>query len=258
MCMDRDDEQIAHRLKRARARRFKTAGKAIEELEARWGIKRRTYFSHEAGERTPSDRDIERYAELFGVTPQYLRYGDGSEVFDSAEEIVNEDEDKGLPRLINQGVEQFKLNPSHNHPVRFIVILSANEIRKISTGQGDLAKMSGRSLPVPDFLSASRHSFAYIIPQNDMAMMTDRGQSFGPGTCLIIDQEREIAPGDFVLVEHADFAAPLFRTFRAVAPYKPGMTFELSAFNPAYQNILVDAAAKVISIGRVIWAQLQL
>lgn len=228
---------------------FQTAVQAIHALK----LIRRTYYSHEAGERMPSDDDICRYADLYGVTPTYLRYGD-----DAAEQ------DRGAGRsaknslvpstvLVNQPSQLSKLSASQNYGVRPIVILSAKDIRSLSKGRGVLTFMSRETLPVPEFLAAGPDAFAYIIPPGDFSMIARNGPSFHPGTALVVDPERRIEPGDKVLVDLKDFDAPLLRIYKAVRPYIPGTPFTLSALNEAFDDIRVDDADRVLSIARLIW-----
>ncbi len=242
---------IGQRLRRARSEHHKSAREAIAALRKRWGdTVISTYYSHEAGARMPSDSDLERYAEQFGVSVAYLRYGDYSERFDGAKIPVNKDESDASADGVNQAREQIDLKSSHKPSVRLILLLSADQIRELSTGRGDLAKMSGHTLPVPDFLDASRHSFAFIIPKNDLSMVNPAGETFPPGSWIIADPKRPILPGDLVFADLDEFG-PVLRRYVGAKAHAPGARFELHAANPAYRPIAVEPK-DLLLIGRVI------
>lgn len=246
--------QFAARLRRARMRHYKSVARAYAALHSKWSsVKRRTYYSHEAGERLPSDQDIERYAQMFEVTPQYLRYGTDAEAFEDGVEEEMSDDTAEEPPVINQLTRSGDLESSHNSDVRFIVVLSAGDIRSLSLKRGDLAQMSGTKIPVPAFVQASARSHAYIIPASDNSMVASDGPSFLPGTCLVIDPARPILPGDLVLADLQGFDEPLFRRYRAARPYARGVRFALEALNPAYEMIAVENPQDCLSVGRLIW-----
>lgn len=245
-------QAIASRIKFARKLKFHRAIDAIEELEQRYGKKRSSYYSHESGARLPDDEDIGRYAELFGVTPEFIRYGSGSEVYKGTATAINEDESEASVVAINQYRRQSDLKSSHIHPVRLIIILSAEQIRTLSAG-GDLATMSGSTLPVPDFLAASPDSFAYLIPSHDFSMVAASGPSYAPGACVVIDPQRQIAPGDRVYADIEGFDEPVVRKFVAARPFTTGLKFRLEAFNPAFDPIELSDPQEIRVLARVIW-----
>lgn len=248
---DMNQAELAQRLRQARMRKFKTAALAVEALNKQGGVKRRTYYSHEAGERTPSEADLRLYSELFGVTPEYLRYGTGAEQLESEPADGSGDGDGS----INQAGEQLEIISSHNPKVRFIVVLSAGEIGQLATNRGDLANMSGRRLPVPDFLDASAQSFIYIMPDDDLSMATLDSQSIPPGTIICIDLDQTVAPilpGRFVLARLKGYDEPLIRRYVADRPYNATSPFTLEALNPSYKPIDVSAPSDCELIGRII------
>lgn len=259
--MTNDDEDreerlaFAARLTHARKRVFPKTGEAIDMLKTRYGIKRRTYFSHESGERLPKDAAIMQYAELFQVTPEYLRYGTGAENFEEADEGEPTDEPEDEALQVNQLTRQDNFNPSHNTSIRFIVLLSADDIRAISLEKGNPTEMSGARIPLPAFTQAGPQTFAYILPERDTAMVASDGPSFRPGTCLLIDPDRTIMPGDFVLADLKDYELPLLRRYKAARSYAQGVRFTLEALNPAYETITVDSPKDCLKIGRLILTQ---
>ncbi len=244
---------IGARIHRAQQRKFRFGSDAIEELERRYGKKAKAaYYSHRRGVRLPDDATLRNYAELFEVTFEYLRTGAGAELFETDPVPINKAESAGSVIQINQHRQQTDLKSSHIHPVRFIIILSAEQIRLIGAG-GDLATMSGSTLPVPDFLSASPDSFAYFIPSHDFSMVAASGPSYGPGACVVIDPQRQIAPGDRVYADIEGFDEPVIRKFVAARPFTSGLKFRLEAFNPAFEAIEVIDPAQIRVLARVIW-----
>lgn len=249
-------KEIGARIMHAQKRKFRFGSDAIEELERRHGKKvKAAYYSHRSGTRLPDDDTLRIYADLFDVPFEYLRLGTGAEEIESSAAQINEDESTASAVIsINQHRQEIDLKASHKHGVRFIPILSADQIRVLSAGQGDLAQMSGHTLPVPSFLSASSDSFAYFIPANDFSMVATSGPSYAPGACIVIDPQRQITPGDRVYAEIEGFDDPVVRKYVAARAYAPGVRFRLEAFNPAFEAIEVTDAAQVRVLARVIWA----
>lgn len=266
---------LAARIEVARRRKFRTSVDAQQAYKMRgWKQAPRTYYSHESGERWPGG-DIVRYSILFEVPVSFFLFGGFPEISD--EEVakvaarkarqmagrsgkrarklrVRTNEGEASPLQVNQITDQFNSNTSHNAGYRPIVVLSASEIRERNkTGRGGPTVMSGQqTILVPQSLLASVHSYAYVIPPDDLAMVAEKPPSFTPGTHLIADPERPIPPGKLVLVDHADYPEPLFRIYKASRPYVPGTPFRLEALNRAYEEIQVDDPGKLLSIARII------
>lgn len=246
---------IGARIHRAQKRKYRFSSDAIEELERRHGKKvKASYYSHRSGTRLPDDVTLQMYADLFDVPIAYLRLGVGAEEIEGQDAQIKEDESERSGDIINQHRREFELKSSHKHPVRLIPILSADQIKDLRTGRGDLAQMSGRTLPVPDFLNASSDSFAFFIPTDDFSMVAPNGPSYAPGACIVIDPQRQITPGDRVFAEIEGFDDPVVRKYVAARPYAPGVRFRLEAFNPSFAAIEVPDSGEVRFIARVIWA----
>jgi phage repressor protein C with HTH and peptisase S24 domain len=251
--------QIGERILFAQKRKYRFGSDAIEELERLHGKKvRAAYYSHRRGTKLADDDTLRKYADLFEVPFEYLRLGIGAEEIERQPEQINEDESEGSITTINQGKQQTDLKSSHKLPIRFIPILSADQIRDLSFGRGGLAQMSGRTLPVPDFLNVSPDSYAYLIAQNDYSMVVASGPSYGPGTCIVLDPQRTILPGDVVLADIEGFGGPVIRKFVAARAFTPGLKFRLEAFNPAFEAIEIADPAELSAIARVIWIAQQI
>lgn len=245
-------KQIGARIQRAQERKFRFGSDAIEELERKHGKKvKAAYYSHRSGMRMPNDDTLRIYAELFDVPFEYLRLGIGADKIETEAAAINKDESVASVVSINQHRQQLDIKPSQTPFARSIPILSAEQIRMLGAG-GDLATMSGRTLPTPDFLTPGPDSFAYFIPPHDFSMVAASGPSYAPGACVVIDPQRQIAPGDRVYADIEGFDEPMIRKFVAVRSFTPGLRFRLEAFNPAFQAIEVTEPAQVRVLARVI------
>lgn len=241
--------EFGARLKAVRKQHYSTAVEAIDVMAKMWGLKGRTYFSHEKGDRMPSDIELERYAAFFGVTPQYLRYG--VEGDDRPDKVV-------VPfsagvRPVNQLSQNFDINASRRPAARYIKILSAIEIKELIFGGGDLATLPGQgALPVPASLPVSDEAFTYEIPSYDHSMVGQGNIAFHPGSSLVVDPREQVLPGHYVLASVPDLDAPLVRRYDAAKPYQPGVAFTLTALNEAYKPIEVSGPDSGLVIGRII------
>lgn len=268
---------LGARLEIARLREFDSVRAAIDALREASDqpdqIKPRAYYLHESGERRPRKMSrLRLYADTFKVPLSYLLFGEGAEVYEAeardlaarkrivlkidalkGEKTVAESSRKIVP--INQDIELIETNTIHNPIDRSRVILTASEIRKLSTGRGDLATMSGPMLSVPDFLNPSRHSFWYRVPAIDVSMApTSReGHSFPPGGIGLFDQEAKILPGDYVLAYLDDWDEPVMRQYVASRAYSAGASFKLEALNPAYEPIEIPLKSKCRYIARLVF-----
>jgi hypothetical protein len=280
-----DADLLAARLEVARIRKFDRRAAAITALEKMPSpdgdsyVAARTYHSHETGHRRPKMQRLLVYVALFEIPLDYLLFGVDAERYEAeARDLAKragtslkidkfttpsdqraltlvknlEDDSKINADPINQLSQQSESKASHNPDTRFIVILTASEIRKLSTGKGDLAAMSGPMLPVPDFLNASRHAFAYRIPVDDNSMVGPGGLSFNAGGICMIDPEAPIPPGKYALAIIKGEPEPVVRQYVASGPYAPGRTFELHALNPAFRPIIVANKSACLFIARVI------
>lgn len=281
-----DPQLLAARLEVARIRKFDRRAGAIEALEAMPSpdgdnsyVAARTYHSHETGHRKAKMQRLLVYVALFEIPLDYLLLGHDAERYEAeARELAKragvtlkidkftspserreltvvknfEDDSNINVDQINQVLQQSESKASHNPSTRLIVILTASEIRKLSTGKGGLAKMSGPMLPVPDFLDASRRAFGYQIPADDISMVSPSGLSFNAGGVCTIDPDAPIPPGKYVLAIIRGEPEPMLRQYIASGPYAPGRPFELHALNPAYKPIVVTNKSACLFIGRVI------
>jgi transcriptional regulator with XRE-family HTH domain len=88
MTQQTDTHLVAHRLKAARQRIFRSAAQAAESL----GMNASTVRAHENGQNGVNVLDLERYARRYGVSADWLLAGKGEmDVTDSAPSIASSD-----------------------------------------------------------------------------------------------------------------------------------------------------------------------
>ena len=263
-------ELMGARLEVARMRKYpgKPAAAAVRDLEDFHNVRRRTYYSHEAGEKKPKLPMLRIYSQLFDVALDYFLYGTDAQIYETEARAIaaeqktalridfNQDEQSSSALPINQRAQQFDINSSHNSSHRFIVLLSAGDIKKLSTGRGDLTQMSGRTLPAPGFVEASEDSFWYQIPAHDFSMVNGDGPSLPPGTICLADRDHErapIEPGRFVIVDLDGREEPLIRRYVADRSYTSGVRFSLEPLNPRSETIDVTDPSQCLLIARIIF-----
>jgi SOS-response transcriptional repressor LexA len=256
---------LAARLQAARARLFHRIADAIEALAMRWKTKKRTYYSHESGERRPKMDDLLRYAETFEVPLEFFLRGDENIVWDTVVQEYARQKFKNLSNgddvnpvethaKINHHSNFLESNSSHNQTVRTIVLLSAGEIKTLNSNRGVLTRMSGERLPVPPFLEAGENCFWYVMPRHDLSMVSDNQLfSLNPGAVMLVDLDQNIAPGQCVLADIEGREQPVVRVYKAVTDKSKGAIFALDALNPSVESIYITKQEQCRTIGRVIF-----
>lgn len=222
---------------------------AIEAMPAKWSIAQRTYYSHERGERAPEREDtLQHYCELFDVSRDFLLFGVGNESADyqNAESVE-------LTQEINHGNKQERQNPSKFEGFRYIPIIRASN-GKIKTDEGALA-MSEEFIPVSSSLLAGPRAFGYEIADDDDSMVGDAGRNFAPNSFVVIDPDRDVMPGKFVLVQFAGMDPTVRQMQSSVAfkPASPQYPFTLNAVNPRFEPYLVSKSGDCKIYGRVVF-----
>lgn len=244
---DEERDEFGKRLTAARMSKYPFAPAAIEAINRLHKIQRRTYYSHESGSRFPGSAAlILVYCHLFNVRAEYL--------------LLLEDRatDKAEPpaKRINQVLERLPFYASSAGDTLYIPRLTASDIRDLLTGQLDLATFAGGRFPVPKHVAAGPMTFEFQIPQGDMSMVGTDGPPFFPGSHLIIDPERETAPGEYLLCLPAGAKNPLPRRLQSRFPYTPDAPrypFKLIAASPYAEAIEVHSADDCAILGRIIF-----
>lgn len=228
---------------------YKKISDFTNELQARAPhLEARNYYHWEAGSRIPRDDEvINLLAQMLNTTAEWLVSGPAEEV--NAPPL---NDNRGR---INQTIEIPSIKPFKLPALRYIPVLSASEIRSLLLGNGNLTTMSREQLPAPPHTDAGADAFYYRIPEDDTSMVGGAGHSFPPGTLLLINRERPIQPGAFLLAQQADMPGPIMRQLQApfpVVPANPRFPFRLIALNPMAQPIVCSAGESWEILGRVV------
>jgi SOS-response transcriptional repressor LexA len=249
--------------------KYPFAPAVIEDINQLYKIQRRTYYSHESGSRFPNSGPlILIYAYLFGVRPEYLllredtytRTGTDALSVDQVREALGleppGDVDEPPRRRINQAIERLPVYASGVSDTLYIPRLTASDIRDLLTGQLNLSSFSGDRFPVPRHVAAGQMAFAFQIPQGDISMVGADSPPFFPGAYLVVDPERETAPGEYLLCLPVGAKNPLPRRLQSRFPYTPDaprFPFKLVAASPYAEPIEVHSADDCAILGRIIY-----
>lgn len=249
--MDEDLKRaFGRRLTEARQARYPRRSHFIAALNAKYPgtITPKGYHNHEDGLRWPVQLGlVDLYAEMLETTRDWLLFGKGKQ--------VNADELKESPAPINQRIESFDINTFKSGGFRYIPKLSASEIRLMLNGHGDPANMTGERIAVAQDIPAGPRTFSYTIPQGDASMVSPSGLSFPAGTHLMIDMDRTVAPGDFLLCWPTGLPVPVLRQLQAAFPLELTALrypFKLVALHPMAEPITVESASDCEVLGRMI------
>jgi len=245
-------KEFGRRLQWARKKaKYATRKAAIDSLPDVWCIAPRTYYSHERGERMPDSEDtLQHYCELFNVSRDFLLFGNGPEIaeYRSAEATESASEINHVPNQVYE--KSFLLEA-----VRYIPIIRASDIQKIISGKEALAEMTKEFLPVSSSLLAGPRSFAFEITAEDNSMVGDSGYSFPPFSHVVVDPDRDIMPGKFLLVQFPGME-PTVRQLKSSRPYQPSnpaFPFILQAANPNFGPITINSKDDCTVLGRVVF-----
>jgi SOS-response transcriptional repressor LexA len=191
------------------------------------------------------------YCTRFEISRDFLLFGSGPE----QDEYLHDTAEKG-GAPINQATDLYKIRSSQYGGVRYIPILTASNLLKLLTGEGNLGAMSQDHLPVPKDLLAGPNSFSLQIPADDQSMIGEGAVSFPPLSFVVIDPDQEIMPGKYALARLSGWQMPILRQYQAAFPYSATSRrypFELHALNRGVRPIVVNSADECDLIGRVIF-----
>lgn len=244
------DRKIAFGMRLAKARRdagFGARADAIKAIAEKTTQSWRNYYFHENGERVPNaDEIIHVYADVFGVTADWLLVGDQPDPQSSVK--VN-----GTAG-INQPHENKELISSKLENIRYYPILSASQIDIHLKGKE--APMPREHLPAPKSLMAGPNSFAFEIPSTDLSMLGEgTTRQFSPSSHVVIDPDQSIIPGKYALVQLPGFEYPVVRMVRAKSPIsskRASYPYTLIAANSAFAAIECRKRKDCRILGRVI------
>lgn len=268
-------EEFGRRMAWARERAgYENAASAYREIVQLYDLAKRTYYSHDVGERVPDDDElIEIYAQLFDVTVGFLllREAEPKGPARGRQPVESVRERLGLNSLlrpaqmarpvnhgpVNQVLERHEIKPSQIDNIRYISVLSASDIKDLFIGNGRLRTASRERLPMPPHVAAGPRAYFYRMPSFDHSMVGHAGgDSFPPGTDVLIDPDRAIAPGDYLLCRPAGVETPVLRKLQSTSAYlssSPHYPFKLVALNPQVAPIFVETAEDCHIDGRMIY-----
>lgn len=115
--------------------------------------------------------------------------------------------------------------------------------------------MSSDQLPAPAQINAGPQAYTYQIPADDSSMVGNGHRSFHPGDFLVIDPDRVIKPGEFMLVWLPGWTEPALRQLqssRPIDPVDPHYDFTLVALNPNFAPVKVSDPRDVEICGRLV------
>lgn len=193
------------RLQNLRKRKgFKSAADAARAF----GWRESTYRSHENGTRDLSRNAARKYAAAFGCTiDELLKSHNGGPDYDNT--VKRALAIRPLPRLAWGMVDGQALDQRIEQPESY------------SSVPGEI-EVGNR---------------AFVIDNQDDSMVDVEGRigiSFRPGNLLIIDPDKEITPGAFVIAEVPDSPQWVFRQYRVIGYENGESVVHLVPFNSSY------------------------
>lgn len=224
-----DWNAVGERLQKARIDRgFKTAISAVR----RFGWPERSYYKHESGERRIMPEELSAYAVAYKVSVIWLMHG--------------------VSPQSNHDAQNIPIKPLSDLDIREVPLLNSQSLRELDDFIRGGILVSDRSVVVPEFIQVGNRTIAYVIPDSDLSMLGERGDTFPPGTMLIVDPDKAIIPGNYILTQPENFDAPILRRYEAVRSPSKYTPFTLSALNQAYQPIVIGDPESCRIIGRLV------
>jgi transcriptional regulator with XRE-family HTH domain len=210
-------QSIAGRLRRARiGAGFEKASEAARKFG--WSYSR--YMNYENAERAVPPKQAILFAAAFGVTVDYLYFGD----------------DAFLKQI--EGARAFSSRMPRRIPL--VALENMTDLERIASGQEPAA---AGALPVFD--QEGLPDRAIFIEIADKSMSNPQEPvSFEPGDKALIDLDAEPAPGDFVLALVPDEKTALFRLYREVGRAEDGsMIVDLVPLNLNFRTVRISNAS---------------
>jgi len=222
-------DEVGKRLQQAREERG--FAKPIDAVR-RFGWPRDSYYKHESGARRPMPEALSAYAAAYKVSVIWLMHG--------------------ISPKSNHDAQNIPIKTLNDLDIHEIPLLNSNILGTLDDFIKGGTLVSDKSVVVPEFAQVGSRAIAYLIPDSDLSMLGERGDTFPPGTMLIIDPDKAIAPGNYILTLPAQFEVPILRRYEATRSPSKNTPFTLSALNPAYQPIVVNNPESCRIIGRLV------
>jgi len=224
-----DWHEVGKRLQQARIK--SGFAKPIDAIR-RFGWPRDSYYKRESGTRKIMPEELSTYAAAYGVSVIWLMHG--------------------ISPQSNHNAQNIPIKPLNNLDRHEIPLLGSDTLGQLDNLIKGGTIVSDKKVAVPEFIKTGIRAIAYLIPDNDLSMLGERGDTFPPGTMLIIDPDKEIIPGNYILALPDNFELPVLRRYEAIRSPSPKTPFTLSALNPAYQPIVVNSSESCRIIGRLV------
>lgn len=240
--------QIGCKIKAARQKVYRRALDAHAAMSKHTTISLNSLQKHESGARRPSERLIKLYAKLYKTSV-------GTLLPDTVK--VTPDTTRVNAEVNSQPVKVNKQLPDKADSFSFVIpqirhipVFTQEEIGRYVQERMPMSQVPNHTLPLPAQMAAGPQAFAYEMPMDDRSMVNDTVPSIGPGTICIVDPDREVKPGDFVLVSGGGGLMTV-RMLQADSDFAPGAPFTLVALNKLYFPTR-DAQSTWQIVGRVI------
>lgn len=200
------------RLRQLRMRRFLTAVQAA----AYFGWNPNTYKSHENGIRPISKKAAEKYARGYNVSVGWLLFGEGAPPITSDNIGKNNLAVRHIPRLDWDVVGTL---------IAMKDALAAATEYYVARSDDNFGPLTF-ALTVKDESMQNTNAFAVV--------------SFQPGDEILLDPERSVSPGDFVLARISNRNETVFRQYRETGFDKQGRkVVTLHSLNPNYADVQI-------------------
>jgi transcriptional regulator with XRE-family HTH domain len=214
---------IAQRLRRARIHAgFDRATEAVRKFG--WNYSR--YMNYENGERALPPKQAILFASAFGVTVDYIYFGNGD--------------------MLNQNKTATAISSKIVRRIPLVGLENIAEFHRIASG---FEPMLAATIPVSG--DDSLPGRAIFIEIQDKSMSNpNEPVSFEPGDKAMIDLEALPSPADFVLALVPEERTALFRLYREVGRAADGsMIVDLVPLNPNFRIVRMSDASPGQIIG---------
>ncbi len=262
-------EAFGLRLKIAARARGLTTKDVIGKIRDRVGLSEAGFHKHWAGASMARGEKLQAYSDILDVTADWLTSGGGEDIdiLRSAVVAMEAGENKN-PDLIfiqkqigvntddrgavNQLSQDSGTNSSKTLEICHIPVLAGDELAAYVFGNGSVNIMTAHFVPVLKRDGLGPRAVAHEFTVGDLSMVSPTERSFPPGTILVFDPARAIAPGDFILVRLKGDEAWMCRRYKAALAFGKAKAFTLEALNPSFEPIRVNDPSKWEVAGRAV------
>jgi hypothetical protein len=259
------------RLKIAVQYHYRRAADFADILARDGVVERAAFYSHLSGTKWPDGKTLSRvreYEARLGMPVGWIHDGRGEDVEDlrRALDLLKDDEGKAQIRrlfpffplsrteesAVNQQLEESGADSGKISKIRHIPILPDGKIEAWLSGERALDMMAAQTIPILLDGDIGPRAFGYVVGRDDHSMASATARSFPPGTVVVIDPDRPITPGNYVLAKPKTKRIWMLRLYRAALEYDGSQPYTLEASNPAFEAIRVADPAGWEIAGRAV------